>query len=817
MYYGKIKEEELKNRVARDWFAPYDCTAILGNIDFAVADPTPRDEGKQYYLWAEAKKGSSSLEHSFVQLILTIGQAQTYGKHMPPAYLGAFDAQQIGFIPYNEVLDIFHMNDFDWTVTPSDHSTREHQLLLGRVQSILTEGVLRFRYEEDGDELRRFIKSNLKPSSVTPSKIRIDKNNFVSVYLKWVERVRPSINIDWDRAKRLGILDGDFYLADLLVSEGETMRDQLNVVLKQTIYQMNRRANEFLGMSFDTVEFSDGQATYNAFWTRYERPPRAEYVGWMIERRDLLVPQDVRERKGSYFTPRIWVEKSQEYLQAELGERWQDEYYIWDCAAGTGNLLVGLSNKHRIWASTLDMADVKVMHERIANGANLLPAHVFQFDFLNDDFDDPKVPADLRAILRDPEQRRKLVIYINPPYAEAGNAKQRVHTGVNKGGTSIGNKTYEKYKGIMKQASNELFAQFMMRIYRELPNTVLAEFSTLKTLQGPNFKQFRQEFRAKLGRIFIVPADTFDNVKGQFPIGFKIWHTDQQEVFTDCIIDVYGSHGRLIKRKHIFASDNTPRIGQWLASFRDYKHSSIGMINSGRNDFQNQNLINIQHHIGDNSHALTLTLTNIQISAIFFAVRWCTPKIWDNDRDQFLYPSDGWQTDLEFQSDCLAYTLFHGQNRITHREGINHWIPFTEEEVNAPSLFSSHWMTDYIAGRLRPKAEEGDLFAEADAGQNPPAPLQFSAEAQAVFDAGRELWRYYMAQPKAIADASLYDIRAHFQGFDLKGNKPRMRGYSTDDVYNELMRDLKTKQRVLANKIAVKSEAYEFRLDRDLD
>ncbi|MEI2711223.1 MAG: hypothetical protein V9E96_19730 [Chitinophagaceae bacterium] len=69
-----------------------------------------------------------------------------------------------------------------------------------------------------------------------------------------------------------------------------------------------------------------------------------------------------------------------------LGENWQEEYYIWDCAAGTGNLLAGLTNKYNIWASTLDQADVKVMHERIEHGANLLENHVFQFDFLNDDF-----------------------------------------------------------------------------------------------------------------------------------------------------------------------------------------------------------------------------------------------------------------------------------------------------------------------------------------------------------------------------------------------------------------------------------------------
>jgi hypothetical protein len=50
----------------------------------------------------------------------------------------------------------------------------------------------------------------------------------------------------------------------------------------------------------------------------------------------------IRERRGAFFTPAIWVEKSQEYLKKALGENWQDEYYVWDCAAGTGNLLAGL-------------------------------------------------------------------------------------------------------------------------------------------------------------------------------------------------------------------------------------------------------------------------------------------------------------------------------------------------------------------------------------------------------------------------------------------------------------------------------------------
>jgi hypothetical protein len=52
---------------------------------------------------------------------------------------------------------------------------------------------------------------------------------------------------------------------------------------------------------------------------------------------------------------------------------------------------------------------------------NLLENHVFQFDFLNDEFS--KLPQNLQDIIKDEEKRKKLIIYINPPYAEATNAK----------------------------------------------------------------------------------------------------------------------------------------------------------------------------------------------------------------------------------------------------------------------------------------------------------------------------------------------------------------------------------------------------------
>ncbi|MCU0448202.1 MAG: hypothetical protein MUE85_25145 [Microscillaceae bacterium] len=399
MLYPNIREEELKNKVAQDFFWLYDCTRIIGNVDFCVSmhHSSPPLEGlgeAQSLLWAEAKKGSANIYHSIVQLILTIGKARTFDRYLPPAFLGAFDAEKIAFIPYNDIQDIFYQNDFNWNVTPSNYETKEFQLVYEKVKNTIDQKALLFYYQKDDKELKQFIKNNFIESKRGITKIRIDKNNFIIVYNKWLQTVKPTIAVNWGIAKKNGIIDGDFYLADLLSQDNETLKEKLFVVLKKNEYELDRKLDEMGMFNPRKASFLDKQKAHTEFWNKYERPPKEEYWDYIVGRRDLLVPQDVRERKGSFFTPQIWVELSQKYLSDVLGEDWQDEYYVWDCAAGTGNLLAGLTNKYNIYASTLDKQDVDVMHDRIKNGANLLEDHVFQFDFLNDSFD--KLPPSLK-------------------------------------------------------------------------------------------------------------------------------------------------------------------------------------------------------------------------------------------------------------------------------------------------------------------------------------------------------------------------------------------------------------------------------------
>ena len=553
-YPPSILEEELKNRVAADWFGAFDCSRILGKVDFCAAVPAtdlPLCDAESV-LWAEAKRGADApLDFALVQLVLTIGKERTFDRHLPPKYIAAFNAARIAFIPYSEVVEIFYQNDFNWNVAPSDHETREFGDLYQRVIRILESATLEFNFAKDESELRRFIKANLHTGGPCSSAVvQITKNNFTHIYQRWRETVMP-------------------------------VTDQLNVLLMNDHYRQSGGTNALGFQLFSEISFSDGQKAHRLFWNRYRRPPRKEYWNYIVNRRDLLVPQDVRERKGSFFTPQQWVSLSQDYLAAVLGENWQDDHYVWDCCCGTGNLEVGLTNKYNVWVSTLDQQDVDVIHQRIKLGANLLDSHVFQFDFLNDSFD--KLPQGLKEIIDDPGKRKRLVIYINPPYAEAGDAKQRSGTGKNKSGVSFESVVYRQAKPILKTGARELFALFLFRIANEIPGCIVGQFSKLKHVQAPNFAPFREYYRAELLKCFMVPADTFDNVKGKFPIGFFVWRlAGSQEqsppMYTSAVADVYNRDG-LFAGTHLISSyANERNVIEWLRRNYDKRGERIAYL-----------------------------------------------------------------------------------------------------------------------------------------------------------------------------------------------------------------------------------------------
>ncbi|EAH7208107.1 hypothetical protein FVZ76_00375 [Campylobacter jejuni] len=804
----KLSEEPLKSKIKDLYFSKFNY--VGAKIDFCITQNLGL-LGEINLLWAEAKQGKSELKKSFVQLVLTIGKYKFYTEQTPNL-LCAFDGEKIAFLPFACLQEIFYQSDINFSVTPSNHTSEQFLKLLKELDSILNTAQI-FYYEKNDEELKTFIKENLTSENI--SKIKIDKNNFVSIYHKWNKMVKDTISIDWNLAKKSGIIDADFYLADLLSSENETISQNLFAILKKDYYEFNKTKSDLGSIINERTSFKDNQKAHKEFWAIYERPPREEFWDYIIKRRDLLVDQDIRERKGAFFTPRIWVDKACEYLSKTFGEDYEDEYYIWDLAGGTGNLLANFTNTKNVFCSTIDKADVDVIHERIKNGANLFEKQVFQFDFLNDEFFDKcddkgniiqksKLPSNLQEILKDENKRKKLIIFINPPYAEAGTSSTMSGTGKHKIGVSLDNYVYEKYKDILSSARNELFTQFFIRIYCEIEGAILASFSTLKYVNSTNFIKFRQAFKAKFLKGFIVPADTFDNVKGKFPIGFLIWDMSKKEEIKKIKLDVFNENGNFLGKKNFYCNNNL-HIGKWISKFKNKNIKlNLGMMNTGRMDFQHQNIVYIMHDTRDLGHSIFLSHGNLLACSIFFSVRHAIPATWLNDRDQFLYPNDLYKKDNEFKSDCLAFMLFHGKNRISAKEGINHFIPFSEKELGiTKEAFESDFMYKFIKGKIK---DENSLFGDEL------AKIEFSLEAQELLKAGKELFKYYHTHSEDkgyLVNASFYDIKEFFQGRDEKGkmNNPAK---AKDEHYKALLCDLNANLKTLAKKIEPKIYEYGF-------
>lgn len=830
-----VQEDETKNILKAVYFSEYDWTRVIGKIDLTVSSQPKLGVLPTNFLWAETKQGKKKdIYESFIQLILTIGKGRIFEQEMPPYFLGAADAEKIAFVEYNKVMHIFSKTDFNWNVTPSDHSSKEFKELFDLLHDDLANDVVIYKYAFDDKHIHAFIKSNFKEGKKGVKKQSVGKNNFTFVYYDWVKSVKDSIAVDWKAMEKAGVLDCDFFLADLMSKDGMSIKEKLKVVLEKTKYKVLVKANlgGIFGDAFQEFSFKDGQKAYFQFWNRYERPPKPIYQRYILERRDLLVPQDIREIKGSYYTPEQWVRLSQEYLSKVLGEDWQEEYYVWDLAAGSGNLLRGLTNKYNLYASTLDDSDVKVMHDAIDGGRlNLIKNNVFQFDFLNDGYEMTadgsivsslltckKLPDSLRQILADKEKRKKLLIYINPPYGEAGSRATVSGTGANKTDISVSHTTYELYSSLIGIAGRELYAQFFARILNEIPSCYLSAFSKLKMLTGPNFAEFRKMFLCQFKNGFIVPAETFDNISGNFPIGFLIWDTSLSEEFDSVVCDVYDSKGNFDGTKVVSCYKGMKTINDWIITTRNQPgEKSIGFMSAKGCDFQNINynfIINRKNQL-PHPRGTNVTDKNLLDICVYFAVTHCAKSSWLNDRDLFLYPKPSYKGDFEFATDCLVYTLF--DNRISSQEGTNYWIPFYEEEVNSPASFYSRFMADFLQGKVERTVigETGDLFeqqaAEEAAKMKPIDAL--SDEARAVLEAGKEIWRYYMTKPGINANASFLEIRAFFQGYKVtdKGKK-MMNSSSSDSHYMDLLTDLRGKMKALEAHIEPKIYEHGFLL-----
>ena len=396
-----------------------------------------------------------------------------------------------------------------------------------------------------------------------------------------------------------------------------------------------------------------------------------------------------------------------------------------------------------------------------------------------------------------PRTPQTKIIYLqNPPYAEATNADNTAKGSKMENKTGVA-KTRWAALGMTRygRCSNELFAQFITRIAAEAPGAIVATFSTLKYVNSQTFEKFRKEWPAKFLGGFVVHSKAFDGIKGDFPIGFLVWQTQVPEAarvplprdatlrgsgalaasspcaFPSSIsCEVLDRFGNAIGEKTFYNIPNERLLTNWIerpkpnatpcvpltnaieppkAARRDqrgtkWSDGAIGYMCTGTNDVAHTNYVFLLSSGASMGHGVYITPENLERAACLFTVEHLVQDTWQNHNDQFLIP-DKELTD-EFKLDCLIYMLFHGKNLTASADGlewngrkwsiVNHFIPFTEEEVNAPDRFESDFMVRYLD-----KKRQECRFPD----EQPPIgeATLLSLSAQAVLAAGREIWRTY--------------------------------------------------------------------------
>lgn len=452
-------------------------------------------------IWFEAKQNAKLSSYAmFTQLMHYVQDALNKGQYVPP-FLCVIDTQKAAIMKSEDVIPFLEKKTIKWGKSASSYT----QEALDAISAHIGTHFVSFKIETHEEEFINTVKNAIKKGDIIRTPITPD--NLKQVFDKWVTMIGNEIE---------GVRDEDFallFFADIMHDGTVSTHDNLPAEL------MHKDGSPVFLLDGKVYKLGNKEG-YRQFWAIYHKPPKAEYRNYLLERRDSLIPLDERSFKGAYYTPLNVVDKAYDKLAETLGENWQKNYIVWDMCCGVGNLEVKHSNPRNIYMSTLDSADVDVMKAT----KTCVAATRFQYDYLNDDITDDgtidytltnKVPKGIQQAIA---EGKKILILINPPYAESG-------SGIRKGVENKKEVEQTKINALMKTqelgyASKELFVQFLVRIAKEIPSATVAMFSTLKYVNAPNFEKFRENWNAKYLGGFVVHSKSFEGLNGNFPIGF---------------------------------------------------------------------------------------------------------------------------------------------------------------------------------------------------------------------------------------------------------------------------------------------------------
>lgn len=437
----------------------------------------------------------------------------------------------------------------------------------------------------------------------------------------------------------------------------------------------------------------DGR-NFDSFFSFFQRTYTPQEKNNLTAIADRLIEDTDRRNSGDFFTPTAFCDYAHDMISKELGENWRDEYVVYDPAAGTKNLTRDYNFKE-LYSSTLFDSELKVGERYNTNSTS------FQFDFLNDyfpmngddmasiEYHDCKVPQGLIKALK---ENRKIVFFLNPPYATACNQGETDKAGVND--TNVRKQMRADNLGA---GAENLQHQFLYRICKikesyNLTNCVIALFSKPIFLSGGKQADFLKylcnNFEYKNGILF--QASNFADVSGKWGITFNIWkngktsdihnfvHTliaknDECELVKIGEKNIYNVWGdklmsewvreplKEIAEKPIELPNvtNALKIKEENARGKMLKDAIAYFHNNANSVQYNQTYVGLYESPCSAANGLSCMPQNFLRVTAAFSVRKLIIGDWVNDKDEYLAPNETHPKYREFELDSVIYSLFN--------------------------------------------------------------------------------------------------------------------------------------------------------------
>jgi hypothetical protein len=684
-----------------------------------------------------------------IQVLYYLKKFEDEGKILPSTiFVG--DKKECFALRANNIAKYLE-RDIDWTIAPSEADKHNQALLHAMVGDV---DIFPFVYDVDDQfDIRTVIEKIKDLSDNVVRKVKVSEKNIEAIF-DYFDR---------------NVLDGRCRLST---------NERANLFVQLIINPVDnclhpRRKNLLMTKAFGNVPIK--QSLFVSFFghfegDKYSPREKEKFTGFV----DRLVEDVTRRKKGEFFTPTLFVDEAHKYLDRILGHNWREEYVVWDCACGTGNLTRDYAFKE-LYMSTLEASDLGTSTEMEYNDG----AFKFRYDFLNhgvdgDEFDDCVMPEELMEAI---ESGRKILFLINPPYKKATPNKGQDDTGVAK--TRVGAWMIREKMGI---AASQLSTQFLFRILKiqeTNKNVKLALFNKPNFMTSDGFSALRAEFlkRFRFRDGFLFNASYFDDTSDSWGVSFSVWDNkpdDNANGFEHAIVEIsnedftvkesgrkllYNCDG-LAKANNIFIKGtNTVSLPSMKSALNidPDKHKrgrkgAIGYINNHANNLMQQRVVYLASSVvSGNGNQPIMPDQFLDVMGVF-AARHVVGQTWVNDKDELLAPdkeNPAWE---QFALDSIVYALFHNNSQ---QSGLRQ-IRYNRKKWDIINEF--FWLSKKEMMDLADENEYDELYRDAKSGKERYLYKcldewygRLSPDAAAVLDAATVLLRKSTAMRKVVS------------------------------------------------------------------